>query len=156
VTTYQQLQRNNRYLRNEVGGQVALGRDANNEIVVLALDSNGRLQLADTDVASSRAFGFLNDVSVINVPFEILKLSSSTNRLIVKYISFTGNGLGQLDIFIDTHKILTLRNSYSEQTKLATLAFELDIEQELICYTRNVSFNDEMNSYEVTVFYEEV
>lgn len=156
MTTYQQLQKKNRYLRNEVGGQVALGRDSNNEIVVLALDSFGRLQLADTDVSSSRVFGTLIDVSVINVPFEILRLKAETNTIIIKNILFSGNGLGELSLEIDEHALFSVRNSYSEQSKNLSISFTLDIGQELICYTSNVSFTGNMNSYECAIFYEEV
>ena len=141
---YSDLQKTNRFLKNEITGSVALG-SVGDELYTLNLTGDGNLVLAYEENAKKRiAFG----KEVIAGVTETVYNEISTETFSIKQLLFTGNGLGEITVRVNGSIWFTYRNSYFNPSIKVDVGKVLAIGDGLSVSFRNTSFIGQTNVYE--------
>lgn len=153
MSTYSELQKHNRFLKNEVTGTVILGSGEDNSLNVISLDPKGNLKFESENIAS-KSIGFGEVINFTGSKELIGSIPPSVEGHSIKSIIFTGDGLGELTIEENSTPKMVIRNSFFEQTKEMTVGFKVKEDKELKFYVRNTSIENKTNAYECYVFYD--
>lgn len=153
MTTYSELQKHNRFLKNEVTGTVILGSGDDKSLNVISLDPNGNLKFESENIAG-KSIGFGEVLDFTGSKELIGSIPPSVEGHSIKAIIFTGDGLGELTIEEDSTPKMVIRNSFFEQTKEMAVGFKVKEDKELKFYVRNTSIENKTNTYECYVFYD--
>lgn len=153
--TINELLSKNRTLIKKTNAGVVLGYESNTErIIALKINTDGTLPFSTTKTTPRRFYG-IKTISAYAVDKNLIDITTSKNTEILN-ILLTGNGYGCFSLYVDNVKIASLRNSYFERDVFYSTPFLLRGGQNLKIAVKNETINDETNTYECFVFYNEV
>ena len=154
MTKYKELLQKHKNLRTDLNGVVCIGANTEKDLIVLTLDDGGNLLLSQA-VSNNLFFGIASCIP--NEKKELInQIIALDEKVIISSFSFSGNGMGLLTVKIDGVMILSMRNSFMEQTKIFEDSLEVLPGQTILIEVENISFQNNTNEYEAFVFYRKV